>query len=112
MTTSVFGSADLCDAMQTNILPRTFNVGLPHVVGTSTSGSVRPMDSTVLKLLLRGMPLPSAGQKRGLLAQLFGRARPIAKLLQQDEKVGSQVDGISNRPDGHTSRLMRDITML
>jgi uncharacterized protein YaaN involved in tellurite resistance len=61
---------------------------------------------------LRGMPLPSAGEKPGLLARLFGRARPIAKLLQQYEKVGSQVDGISNRLDGHTSTLMKDITML
>jgi uncharacterized protein YaaN involved in tellurite resistance len=61
---------------------------------------------------LRGMPLPSADQKPGVLARLFGRARPIAKLLQQYEKVGSQVDVISNRLDGHTSRLMKDITIL
>jgi len=51
----VFGSADLWDAAQANILPRTFKVGWPHVVVNSTSGSVRPMDSTVLKLVRRGI---------------------------------------------------------
>ena len=38
LTTSVSGSADLCEAMHTNIFPRTFSVGWPHVVVTSTSG--------------------------------------------------------------------------
>ena len=55
ITTSVFGSADLWDAMHTNIFPRTFKVGWPHVVVTSTSGNVRPIDSTTLKELVRGM---------------------------------------------------------
>src|SRR5215207_8560600 len=45
-TTSVSGSADLCEAMQTNIVPRTFSVGWPHVVVSSTSGRVRPMAAT------------------------------------------------------------------
>lgn len=51
----MFGSADLWDAMHTNILPCTFSVGCPHVVVTSTPGNLRPMDSTVLKLLLCGI---------------------------------------------------------
>jgi len=55
ITTSVFGSADVCDAMHTNIFPRTFNAGFPYVVVTSTSGNVRPTDSTVLNVLRRGM---------------------------------------------------------
>ncbi len=46
LTTSVSGSADLCDAMHTNIVPWTFSVGLPQVVVSSTSGSVRPMAAT------------------------------------------------------------------
>ena len=46
ITTSVSGSADLCDAMHTNIVPRTFSVGWPQVVVSSTSGSVRPMAAT------------------------------------------------------------------
>jgi hypothetical protein len=39
--------------MQTNILPRTFRAGLPHVVVTSTSGSERPIDATALKVFPR-----------------------------------------------------------
>src|SRR5262245_28999264 len=42
-TTIEFGSADLLIATQANIFPRTFSVGAPHVVVTSTSGSVRPI---------------------------------------------------------------------
>ena len=39
-----------------NILPRTFSVGCPHEVVSSTSGNVRPTASTSLKLPpVRGM---------------------------------------------------------
>lgn len=55
LTTKVSGSADLCDAMHTNIFPRTFSVGCPHVVVTSTSGNVRPIASTSVNLLARGI---------------------------------------------------------
>jgi len=51
-------------------------------------------------------------KKRGFLARLFGRAKPIARVLQQYEQVRSQIDAISNRLDSHTSMLMRDIGML
>lgn len=51
-------------------------------------------------------------KKRGLIARLFGKAKPIAKVLQQYEQVRSQIDAISNRLDGHTSTLMKDIGML
>jgi uncharacterized protein YaaN involved in tellurite resistance len=47
-----------------------------------------------------------------MMARLFGRARPIAKMLQQYEQVRSQVDAISNRLDRHTSTLMKDVGML
>jgi uncharacterized protein YaaN involved in tellurite resistance len=50
--------------------------------------------------------------KRGVFARLFGRAKPIARILQQYEQVRSQVDSISNRLDSHTSMLMKDIGML
>ena len=40
--TSVPGSADLWLAMQANIFPRTFKVGIPYVVDSSTSGRVSP----------------------------------------------------------------------
>jgi hypothetical protein len=42
-TTIELGSADLLIAAQANIFPRTFNADAPHVVVTSTSGSVRPI---------------------------------------------------------------------
>jgi uncharacterized protein YaaN involved in tellurite resistance len=51
-------------------------------------------------------------KKRGLLARLFGRAKPIAKVLQQYEQVRAQIDAISNRLDSHTSTLMKDVGML
>ena len=54
ITTSVSGSADLWEAIHTNILPRTFSVGFPHVVVSSTSGRVRPILSTSVNLLLPG----------------------------------------------------------
>ena len=52
------------------------------------------------------------GKKRGVLTRLFGRARPIVRMLQQYEQVRKQVDNISNRIDSHTSALMKDIGML
>lgn len=52
------------------------------------------------------------GRKPGVLARLFGRARPLARVLQRYEQVRSQIDGISNRLDSHTSTLMKDIGML
>ena len=50
--------------------------------------------------------------KHGFFARLFGKAKPIAKVLQQYEHVRSQIDAISNRLDEHTSTLMKDIGML
>jgi len=41
-------------------------------------------------------------QKPGLLARLLGRARPIARALQQYEQVRTQIDAISNRLDART----------
>src|SRR4029434_7367532 len=50
--------------------------------------------------------------KAGWLARLLGRARPLAKVLQQYEQVRSQIDAISNRLDAHTCTLLKDIAML
>jgi uncharacterized protein YaaN involved in tellurite resistance len=62
----------------------------------------------------RGLPIEELDPKkqRGILARLFGKTRPIAKVLQQYEQVRAQVDAISNRLDRHTSMLMKDIGML
>ena len=51
-------------------------------------------------------------KKAGLLPRLLGRARPLAKMLQQYEQVRGQVDAISNRLDAHTTTLMKDVGML
>jgi uncharacterized protein YaaN involved in tellurite resistance len=51
-------------------------------------------------------------KKAGFFSRMLGKARPIAKMLQQYEQVRSQVDAISNRLDAHTSTLMKDIGML
>jgi uncharacterized protein YaaN involved in tellurite resistance len=52
------------------------------------------------------------GRKPGLLTRLFRGVAPIARKLQEYERVRSQVDAISNRLDAHTSTLMKDIGML
>jgi len=51
-------------------------------------------------------------KKPGFFARLLGRAKPIARVLQQYEQVRAQIDAISNRLDRHTSDLMKDIGML
>jgi len=63
---------------------------------------------------LRGFSLEDLDpkRKRGVLARLLGRAKPIARVLQQYEEVRVHIDAISNRLDQHTSALMKDIGML
>jgi uncharacterized protein YaaN involved in tellurite resistance len=63
---------------------------------------------------LRGFSTQELDPKRkpGVMSRLLGRARPLAKVLQQYEQVRSQIDVISNRLDAHTSTLMKDIGML
>jgi len=63
---------------------------------------------------LRGFSVDELDPKKkaGLLSRLLGRAKPIAKILQQYEHVRSQIDAVSNRLDVHTSTLMKDIGML
>jgi uncharacterized protein YaaN involved in tellurite resistance len=63
---------------------------------------------------LRGLPVQELAhnEKPGFVGRLFGRARPIMRVLQQYEQVRRQVDAISNRLDAHTDTLMKDIGML
>jgi uncharacterized protein YaaN involved in tellurite resistance len=51
-------------------------------------------------------------KKPGFFARMLGKSKPIAKVLQRYEEVRTQIDAISNRLDGHTSELMRDVTVL
>lgn len=75
-----------------------------------------PAGDTLNEMLvtLRGFAVEDLdpGKRPGFFARLFGRARPIAKVLQQYEAVRSQIDGISNRLDSHVSTLMKDVGML
>jgi uncharacterized protein YaaN involved in tellurite resistance len=63
---------------------------------------------------LRGFDIGALdpNKKAGFVARLFGKAKPIAKVLQRYEQVRSQIDTISNQLDTHISTLMRDIGML
>jgi uncharacterized protein YaaN involved in tellurite resistance len=63
---------------------------------------------------LRRLPVSDLDPKKraGLVARLFRRPRPIARMLQRYQQVRAQVDEISNRLDIHTSALMKDIGML
>jgi uncharacterized protein YaaN involved in tellurite resistance len=63
---------------------------------------------------LRGFSIQEVDphKKRGVMSRLFGRARPLVRVLQQYEQVRGQVDAISNRLDAHTSTLMKDIALL
>lgn len=75
-----------------------------------------PAGDTLNEMLvtLRGFAVEDLdpAKRPGFIARLFGRARPIAKVLQQYEAVRSQIDGISNRLDSHVSTLMKDVGML
>jgi uncharacterized protein YaaN involved in tellurite resistance len=75
----------------------------------AAGGALNEMLST-----LRGFGLEDLdpNRKPGFLARLLGRAKPVAKVLQQYEEVRKQIDAISNRLDGHTTVLMKDIAML
>jgi uncharacterized protein YaaN involved in tellurite resistance len=63
---------------------------------------------------LRGLSMADfePDRKPGFLTRLFRGVAPIARKLQEYERVRSQVDAISNRLDTHTSTLMKDIGML
>jgi uncharacterized protein YaaN involved in tellurite resistance len=51
-------------------------------------------------------------KKPGLLARLFGKAKPLAKIVQQYESVRNQIDAISNELERHKTKLLTDITSL
>ncbi len=50
--------------------------------------------------------------KPGFFARLFGRAKPLVKILQQYESVRKQIDTITNSLEDHKTTLLTDITTL
>lgn len=63
-------------------------------------------------LLLRGFGAEDLAKKPGLLARLFGGAKPVVKFLQQYETVRGQIDGVVDRLEGHKTQLLTDIISL
>jgi uncharacterized protein YaaN involved in tellurite resistance len=61
---------------------------------------------------LRGFDVEELKGGGGFLARMFGRARPIAKVLQRYEQVRGQIDSITDRLEAHKTRLMTDIAEL
>ena len=87
--------------MHTNILPRTFSAGTPHEVVTSTSGSVRPMDATRLKLSPAGMSV------------LYGNAGEAPMITNTDNDdvraigaVRSAVEAAENAGDASAAAML------
>jgi len=51
-------------------------------------------------------------KKPGFFARLFGKATPVVKFLQKYEEVRRQIDGVTDRLEGHTTKLLTDIASL
>lgn len=51
-------------------------------------------------------------RKPGLLARLTGKARPIARFLQEYEAVRDQIETISVQLERHKTKLLTDVTAL
>ena len=64
--------------------------------------------------VLRGFDLDELdpNKKPGFFAKLFGKAKPLAKIVQQYELVRNQIDQISNALERHKTQLLTDITTL
>ena len=63
---------------------------------------------------LRGFDIEALdpNQKPSLFARLLGRAKPVAKFLQQYEEVRKQIDRITDDLEQHKVKLLTDITSL
>lgn len=51
-------------------------------------------------------------KKPGFLSRLLGKAKPLAKIVQQYELVRNQIDEISNHLERHKTQLLTDIASL
>jgi uncharacterized protein YaaN involved in tellurite resistance len=64
--------------------------------------------------VLRGFNLDELdpNKKPGFFARLFGKASPLAKVVQQYETVRNQIDAISDALERHKTQLLTDIAAL
>ncbi|MCW5698338.1 MAG: toxic anion resistance protein [Rhodospirillales bacterium] len=51
-------------------------------------------------------------EEPGFFGKLFGAANPVVQFLQRYEDVRKQIDSISNKLDGHKTKLLTDIVSL
>ena len=64
--------------------------------------------------VLRGFNLDELdpNKKPGFFAKLLGKAKPLAKIVQQYEMVRNQIDDISDALERHKTQLLTDIAAL
>ncbi|MDV7401935.1 toxic anion resistance protein, partial [Arthrospira platensis SPKY1] len=64
--------------------------------------------------VLRGFDIDELdpNKKPGFFARLLGKAKPLAKIVQQYELVRNQIDDISNALERHKTQLLTDIASL
>lgn len=64
--------------------------------------------------ILRGFDVTSLDptKKQGLFDKLLGRAKPVARFLQQYEQIKSQIETAAISLEQHKTKLLTDITML
>ena len=64
--------------------------------------------------VLRGFNLDELdpNKKPGFFTRLLGKAKPLAKIVQQYETVRNQIDDISDALERHKTQLLTDITAL
>jgi uncharacterized protein YaaN involved in tellurite resistance len=80
---------------------------------TATAGrALHEMVEALRKLPVEELESSSTRRRPRMLARLFGRPRPVARVLQRYEQVRTQVDAINDRLDASVSVLMRDIGLL
>jgi uncharacterized protein YaaN involved in tellurite resistance len=85
-----------------------------HMLEGVRNKDLGPAGDSLSEMLvaLRGLDADDLGEKPGFLARLFGAAEPVAKFLQRYEEVRKQIDTISDKLDGHKTRLLTDIATL
>ena len=71
------------------------------------AGSLNDMVAT-----LRGFGADNLAVNPGFFARLFSRVKPIAKFLQEYEKIRQQIDSVTDRLEDHKTTLLTDIASL
>jgi len=61
---------------------------------------------------LRGFDTTAAGEERGFLDRILGRAKPVVKVLQRYEEVQGQIEKSIETLEDHKTGLMRDVELL